>query len=141
MKIHLSRVHKGVIEGDHLGSAVYDNLREQGHRNVTLIVPGGATFFRDKTGQLKFLNNRAAMWWNMRELLDPANGHEVMLPNEPRLIGDLVAPKWTTNSKGVIQLESKDSIRKRIGHSPDDGDACCIAYWSYQRSTGGGVVF
>jgi len=141
VKLHLNKVQQATIEGDHLGSAVYDNLREQGHRNMHLLVPGANTFFRDKTGQLKFLNNRAAMWWNMRELLDPANGHDVMLPNDPRLVGDLVAPKWTVNSRGTIQLESKDAIRKRIGHSPDVGDACCLCFWSYKRASGGGVVF
>lgn len=141
VNLHMRNTSHATIEGDHLGSAVYDLLRENGHRNVSVLVPGGTTYYRDKTGVLEFLNNRSAMWWNMRELLDPQYSHDIMLPDDPRLIGDLVAPKWTTTSRGVIQIESKDLIRKRIGHSPDVGDACCLCFWNYSSNKGGGVVF
>lgn len=127
------------IEGDALGSSVYDILREQGVRNVRTVIPGGKTTFRDRSGKLTFLNNRSAMWWNMRELLDPANGMDVMLPNHPKLIGDLSAPKWQPNSRGVIQVEGKADIAKRIGRSTDFGDAVCYAF--FPGSAGGGIVF
>lgn len=141
VKLHLQDANKGYIEGDHLGASVYDILREQGVRNLYILIPGGATTFRDKSGKLEFLNNRSAMWWNMREMLDPAYGYEVMLPNHPRLIGDLSTPTYDVTSRGVIQLESARNIVDRTGFSPDYGTACCLAFWSWKRNKGGGVVF
>ena len=127
------------IDGDAYGSSVYDILYEQGHRNLTTLIAGGRTSFRDKSGKLSFLNNRSAMWWNMRELLDPRNQEGIALPPVQRIIGDLVAPQWKTNSRGVIQVEGKEAIRKRIGRSTDYGDAVCLAFWKATR--GGGIVF
>lgn len=136
---HASRVAKINIEGDAYGSAVYDILRENGIRHARTIAPQGSTTLRDRSGQLGFLNNRAAMWWNMRELLDPESGELVMLPDHPRLIGDLAAPTWGVNARGLIQVEKKEDIIKRIGRSPDFGDSCCLAFFPGGR--GGGIVF
>jgi hypothetical protein len=94
---------------------------------------------RDKTGEMKFANVRAAMWWRMREKLDPNSDQALMLPNEPMLIGDLITPKWTITKDAVILIESKDSLKKRLGRSTDYGDACVLAFW--KQSGGGGVVF
>lgn len=73
-------------------------------------------------------NSRSWAWWNLREMLDPASGCDVALPPDDRLIGDLTTPKWKLMSGGRIQIESKDDIRKRLGRSPDDGDAVVYSY-------------
>ena len=39
------------------------------------------------------------------------------------LLGDLTAPRWKMTSGGKVLIESKDDIRKRLGRSPDEGDA------------------
>jgi hypothetical protein len=122
-----------------LGAAVYDMLHEEGVHGLKPVVVGGKTLRRDKSGELKFENVRAAMWWNMRELLDPVTGEGIMLPPIPLLIGDLAAPNYEMKRDAVICLESKDSIRERIGRSTDYGDAVCIAFWG--GNSGGGVVF
>jgi len=121
-----------------LGAAVYDNLREQGVPLLRPITVGGSTKFRDKSKQLSFDDVRSAMWWNMRELLDPDNGEEVALPPVEELKIDLTAPKWDMISDGVVKVESKKLIRERIGRSTDYGDAVCLAFWS--AGSGGGVV-
>ncbi len=122
-----------------LGAAVYDILKEDGVPGLRPITVGAHTLMRDKTGEMKFANVRAAMWWKMREKLDPNSDHELMLPNEPMLIGDLITPKWTVTKDAVILIESKDSLKKRLGRSTDYGDACVLAFW--KASGGGGVVF
>lgn len=122
-----------------LGAAVYDMLREQSVPLLRPITVGGKTSFRDKSAQLSFENVRAAMWWNMRELLDPDEGEEIMLPPIEELKIDLSAPTWETSSDGVVKVESKKSIRARIGRSTDYGDAVCLAFW--KTTAGGGVVF
>ena len=122
-----------------LGASVYDMLREQQIPKLRPITVGAKTGRRDKSGELQFANVRSAMWWNMRELLDPDSGEEpiMLIPNE-KLKSDLVTPSWKVQSSGVIQLEGKDSIRERIGRSTDYGDACCLAFWT--KSSGGGMV-
>lgn len=74
-------------------------------------------------------NCRSGAWWAMREWLDPSKGHDVALPPEDLLIGDLTAPHWKVKSGGKIQVESKDEIKLRLGRSTDDGDAVVMAFW------------
>jgi hypothetical protein len=90
---------------------------------------GEASDRKDKSGILGFANVRAAMWWSLREQLDPEKNPTLCLPDEPMLIGDLTAPKRIMRSDGKIIIESKDDIRKRLGRSTDDGDAACLACW------------
>ena len=104
------------------------------------ITVGGATTYRDVSGELAFADVRSAMWWNMRELLDPKNDFEIALPDNHKLTEDLVTPQWETMRRGVIKLEKKVQIKKRIGRSTDFGDSACLAFWE-GSNTGGGVVF
>ena len=76
-----------------------------------------------------FVNVRTAMYWSLREQLNPNNHPTLCLPDDPMLIGDLTAVKYTMRSDGIIIAESKDDIKKRIGRSTDDGDAVALACW------------
>lgn len=110
-----------------IGAGVVDRLREQGYE-VDAFNASSGTDLTDVTGELGFINRRAAAWWTMRELLDPINDMGVMLPNDDELIGDLVAPHWTITSAGKIKVESKDEIKKRLGRSTDCGDAVVMNF-------------
>lgn len=113
-----------VVDEIGVGAAVVDRLREQGYPveafNAAARAPGP-----DQTGELQFLNKRSYAWWRLRELLDPAQegGATLVLPPDPVLLEDLCAPRWKPTSAGRIQIEDKDSIRKRLGRSPDVGEA------------------
>ncbi|MFA5158672.1 MAG: terminase family protein [Patescibacteria group bacterium] len=74
------------------------------------------------TGRLTFRNLRAMIHWRFRESLDPETGDNIALPPDPKLKSDLCAPLWQMKPGG-IQIEEKSEIKKRIGRSPDDGDA------------------
>jgi len=74
------------------------------------------------TGKLKFRNLRAMIWWRFREMLDPETGSRVALPPDPKLKAGLCAPLWKLTPGGIL-IESKEEIKKRLGRSPDDGDA------------------
>jgi hypothetical protein len=111
-----------------IGAGVVDRLEEQGFHVIAFNAAEGTTR-KDSSGELGFTNVRSAAWWNLRELLDPDNKHEIALPPDDMLTGDLTAPKWRVMSGGKIQVESKDDIRKRLGRSTDDGDAVVQAYW------------
>lgn len=127
------------------GAGVYDALTDRNfeeNKSITGVSPimvKGSTNFRDRSDTLSFLNVRAAMWWNLRELLNPEYGSDLALPPDEYLKQDLMTPQWDYTDKGVVKLESKKNIMLRLGRSPDYGTACCLAYWN--ASMGGGMVF
>lgn len=84
-----------------------------------------ATPERSLGGQA-FVNMRAQLVWRMREALDPEGDDPVDLPDDPQLEKDLTAYRWTMTRSG-IQIQSKEDMKKRLGYSPDDGDAVCLA--------------
>lgn len=115
-----------------IGAGVVDRLIEQGIPTVGFNA-SARTDVLDSSGELGFVNCRAASWWNLRELLDPDSKAEpIALPPDDMLTGDLTAPHWRVMSGGRIQVESKDDIIKRLGRSTDDGDAVVMAYWEGQ---------
>lgn len=117
-----------VVDVIGVGAGVVDRLRELGY-NVYAFNAGESTDAVDISGEIGFLNKRAAAWWGLRELLDPANGPTIALPPDDMLLGDLTAPKWFMTSAGRIKVESKEDIKKRLGRSTDRGDAVVMAFW------------
>lgn len=115
-----------VVDVIGVGAGVYDRLKEQ-RLPVVAFNASEHSDRKDRSGELGFTNKRSAAWWNMRELLDPANDERVGLPPDDLLTGDLTAPHWRVMSGGKIQIESKDDIKKRLGRSTDDGDAVVMA--------------
>ncbi len=110
-----------------IGASPYDACVEMG---LDAHAANGAagTSKRDKSGKFGFINKRAEWYWNLREILDPENGENIALPDDPELLADLTAPKWKVTSSAKIQIESKEDIQKRIGRSPDCGDAVVYAF-------------
>ena len=82
---------------------------------------------RDKT--LAYSNKRAQAYWQMREALDPSQlgGSPICLPDDRELLADLCSATFKITPRG-IQIESKDDIKKRIGRSPDAGDAVVMCW-------------
>lgn len=124
-----ARQISAVIDVIGIGAGVVDRLLETTHETVVGFNASEKTDRKDRSGELGFANKRAAAWWNLREMLDPDSDHDVALPPEDRLTGDLTSPTWRVMSGGKILVESKDEIRKRLGRSTDDGDAVVMAFW------------
>ena len=110
-----------------VGTGVVDRLREQGIK-VDAFMGSSKAKHKDRTGELSFLNRRAEAWWGLRDLLNPAFYPTVALPNDDELTGDLCAPKFDQTSTGAIKIEEKDEVKKRLGRSPDVGDAVVQAF-------------
>lgn len=104
-----------------VGASVFDALIGLGYQAYPLN-GAGRSDATDRTGRLGFANKRAEWYWTLREALDPDFGENVALPPDRELKADLTAPRWKLTVRG-IQVESKDDIIKRIGRSPDCGDA------------------
>lgn len=113
-----------------VGSSGQDTARVHGLNAVPINFGAGSNRF-DQSGKMKFKNKRAECWWRFREALDPTNedyrNDPIALPPDSELFADLTAPRWKPAS-GQIQIEEKDEIKKRLGRSPDCGDATVIAF-------------
>lgn len=117
-----------------VGGSAFDCLQGQDGVTVVAMVGSGSSSVRDRTGQLGMVNKRAEWWWALREALDPDHGIGLALPPDPELRADLAAPRWKLTPRGV-QVEAKEDVIKRLGRSPDCGDA--VAYGLADE--GGGV--
>ena len=120
-----------VVDSIGVGGGVVDRLREL--RQPVLPYTGSAgTRALDRTRQYGFVSTRAAAWWHLRELLDPAFDAAVMLPPDDLLLSDLNAPTWdvTTGVPPKIRLEKKEDVAARLGRSPDRGDAVVMSFWA-----------
>lgn len=126
-----------VVDVIGVGGGVVDRLRELDQQVVGFNGAKSAADLTDESGELGFINLRAAAWWNLREMLDPSKGSTLMLPPSETLVTDLTAPRWKVRAGGKIQIESKDEIRKRLGRSPDEGDAVVMSFWLDSRLAGG----
>lgn len=115
-----------------IGKSVIDTAAMVPMPLVRPVVVSNATDWVDpKFPWVRFANTRAAVWWNLRTLLDPEAGPEdtrLAVPPDPGLLSDLTAPRYCLRLGGIA-VESKDDIRKRIGRSTDVGDAVGLACW------------
>ena len=78
-------------------------------------------------GRPKLYNKRTWLFWVLRLLLNPEYGMNIQLPNDKRLMSDLTAPHYSEVEGGIILVESKKDIRKRLQRSTDDGDAVILS--------------
>jgi hypothetical protein len=123
-----------VVDVIGIGAGVVDQLRRwkrDGELSADIIqfVAGSSSTRYDKIGALRFRNDRAAAWWNFRELLDPSRGSRVCIPDDDRLIEELVTVKVVNQEGGILKVELKDEIRKRLGRSTDAADALIQSFW------------
>lgn len=113
-----------------LGAGVVDRLLELGYGDVVNAVNfGSSPIGVGPTGDELYDNRRAEMWDVMRDWM----AGEVRIPNLDDLHADLTAPIWGKGktrfkSNNELVLEPKDSIRERLGFSPDLGDAAALTF-------------
>jgi hypothetical protein len=110
-----------------LGAGLYDRLCEQGYSNIV----EGVNFGSKALEPDRFVNRRAEMHDRLREWLDDPAG--VQVPDDDLFHRDLCALVWGKgatrfDSAGRLVLEPKDSVRARVGFSPDLGDAAALTF-------------
>jgi hypothetical protein len=104
------------------------NAAKRGEHHAQIIGVNVSTNPRDKK---KFVNLRAEMWWNIGRENSAAGFWDLShMENADSACAQLLWPRWFLDSKGRIQVESKDDIIKRNGRSPDNADALLLAYYS-----------
>ena len=102
-----------------VGAGVVDRLKEQGFR------VRGVNVARAARQDGLFANLRAEGYWRLRELF--AAG-QITIPRDHQLIGELAALRYSYDSQGRIQMESKEAMRQRGLPSPDKADALMLAF-------------
>lgn len=132
-EVDFGKIHSPQIAVDDTGGigGVTERLRELGWR--VRAVNFGAKPVKE-TSEEKFTNRRAELWWRMKEWLKEVAALADM-PDElsDELRDELTTPKYKYSSDQRIQLEPKDAIKKRIGRSPDYGDALALAVAALPR--------
>lgn len=124
--------------GGGYGGVPYTTLQENG---IEPVAHKGAetSTARTKDRKLGFYNKRTEVWWKFREALDPSQvgGSGVILPDDQELLSDLTSVRFSVmQHRGVmsIKAETKEDVVKRLGHSPDKGDAV-VNCWSRGPTT------
>lgn len=94
---------------------------------------------RSRDNLFHFTNVRTQALWQFREALDPMQdgGSPIALPKDMELLADLAAPTYEVISRGeegqFIKAESKESVCKRLGRSPNKGDAVIMSWHAGER--------
>ena len=101
------------------GTGVIDRLRQLRYRNIHEV------WFGSKSSQAQYANKRTEMYGDAEAWLDGG-----MLDDCPLLFGDLTKVEYKRTGKGgdITILEPKEDLKKRIGRSPDDGDAFVLTF-------------
>lgn len=120
--------------GGGYGGSAYKHLKEN---DIDVVAYKGAEGSSRRTidNLLPFNNKRSESIWRFREALDPsqAGGSPIALPPDNELLSDLTSATYDVKS-GSIKVESKLDIKKRIGRSPDKGDAVVMAWADGNKS-------
>ncbi|MGA0595618.1 terminase large subunit domain-containing protein [Enterovirga sp. CN4-39] len=110
------------------GGKVYGHLKENVELHVTAYMGVAPSQARTQDGKLGFLNVRAQDIWKLREALDPQSGQAIALPPDPKMASDLASFRWKLRPGGIIQIEDKATLKKRLGRSPDRGEGVVMAW-------------
>lgn len=104
-----------------------------GYGVAQLVRERGITFLADvnagskSSNPKRFHNLRAQGYWNVRMAV--LSGNLAIKDDEwGRKLVEELGQIMYTDHKGVLQIESKKDIKKRLGHSPDLADALMLSY-------------
>lgn len=107
-----------VIDSIGVGGPIFDYLLAEGYPMVAF---GDKGSLQDSS---RFVDARSELYFTAREMfakrlidLDPND------PNVDTLCNELQEHRYFHTRDGRIRVESKDEIKKRLGHSPDFADA------------------
>jgi hypothetical protein len=139
-------VHKAIIESEAtnvkvdangVGHHLVGHLRDMGQRGEhgARIVP--VYVGQASTRPTMFPNLRHQIWWEVGRIHSERGTWDLSAIDD-KTAADLLAPKWSINSRGQVEVEKKAETKKRLGRSPDDADALLLAYYG---GWPGGPVF
>ena len=120
-------VHSSLIAVDEIGigAGIRSRLHELG---APVMGVNSGALAEDKE---HYKNLKAEMWFHAQDVFREG---EVCLPDDDKLIEDLAAHTYAVNSKGQVVIEKKKDVKKRLGRSPDQGDAFVLGLWALRKA-------
>ena len=108
-----------------IGAGVVDRLSELG-------LPVVAWDVRQAPNDKEhFFNKRTEAWFGFADWLQYGK-----IPRDLDLFADLTAPQYSYTSDGKLKVESKDEMKKRLGHSPDKADSAIASIQNIRAGIG-----
>jgi len=94
----------------------------------------------------KFHNQRAEMWWNFRNLVQPLSSdsgveQSITLDVDTKTLAQLSGPTYKSDSTGRIVIEAKKDMKRRGMASPDRAEAMLLAFYEPPGSHFGQIDF
>ena len=112
-----------------IGAGVAASLQRWGYA-VRPFVSSWGTTLKDESDIFGYATWRAAGWYVLKAMLDPANPWHVgvVLPDDEDLRADITAVKASSmTARQQYRIEPKERLKKELGRSPDAGDAVMMA--------------
>lgn len=107
------------VDSTGFGSAYFDILKDFGLPVYACNFAGTPT-----RGPEKYVRVRDQIWCELKDFI---HSESVKIPNHAKLIADLATVQYE-EANGKIKLEDKKQLRKRLGRSPDFGDALALTF-------------
>lgn len=116
------------IDDTGLGAGVTDRLREKRYK-INAVIAGAKA-----NDSKRFINQRAQMFWRLRERLNPENKNRLCIDKKyGQLRDELRALSYEITSSGAIKIEGKDQLRSKLKGSPNYADALALTYAEVER--------
>jgi hypothetical protein len=107
-----------------LGSGPMDRLRQLNPMREDMIHDVNVAI--DANDSERFINLRAEIFWSLRERFIAG---DIDIPDDDELKAQLSSIKYKFDSRGRIQIESKEDMKKRGLPSPDRADSLALAFY------------
>ena len=122
--LELSRQHEDcpcVVDEIGVGGGVIDELHDYGREVISF----NSSLKAKKS--TKYYNLRSECWWVAAEMFAVGDVHCPGMYSA--LQQQLTIPRYDFR-RGRMLVESKEDIKKRLGHSPDDADCYVMGLWA-----------
>ena len=111
-----------IVDDTGVGGGVTDRLNEENISGVRIVPFNGGEKARRSD---RYVNAIAEAWL---ELGHAFRDGMIDIDDNPAVIAQLSARRYTVQGDRRIKLESKDDFKKRSSGSPDDADALAMCY-------------
>jgi len=115
------KIHVDVIG---IGAAVFDSLKRSRDCDAVAVNVSNASDVKPSDGFPGYHNLRTQVHFAAADWLG-AGGE---IPPHEQLQADLTVPEYSFDSNGRFQVEEKDQIKRRLGRSPNHGDALTLTF-------------
>lgn len=106
-----------------IGASVYDALRVYSNEIDVIPVNASSASTVEVEGRPAYGCLRDQLWVDIRDWLRSGGA----IPDDAKLESELVGTQYGYDMRGRLKVESKDSMKKRLGRSPDRADALALA--------------